>query len=130
MEAKNFGNVLNVLVVDEMVAHYILLKTEYPQGQNNNVRFFSKFKYDYLTEFIEEHQIKLVIVFVYSRKGLHKVLPFLGFNLEIILFTNERDLWWLSESLPQINWVDIALPKAQLFKAVDKIIQELSPKND
>tara|TARA_R110002167_G_scaffold360062_2_gene577466 strand:+ start:45106 stop:45504 length:399 start_codon:yes stop_codon:yes gene_type:complete len=125
MDAKNVGKVINVLVVDEMVAHYALLKSNYAHGRNYDITFFSKFKFDDLAEFIAEKEIDMAFVFVYGRKSLHRVLPFLAFDLEIILFTNERDLWWLSESLPQINLVDIALPKGQLFTAIDHIIQRL-----
>jgi hypothetical protein len=130
MGAKNSGKVINVLVVDEMVAHYALLKAYYSHGRNYDVTFFSKFKFDDLAEFISENQIEMAIVFVYGRKSLHKVLPFLAFDLEIILFTNERDLWWLSESLPQINLVDIELPKGQLFNAIDLIMQGIRPEDD
>jgi len=130
METKKNGTVLNVLVVDEMVAHFALLKSNYPQEEDKQVHFFSKFKLEDLSDFIDHREIKLVIFFVYGRRSLHKLLPFLGFDLEIILFTNERDLWWLSESLPQVNVVDLALPKAQLLNVVEDVIQGLRTKDE
>jgi len=125
MMTKDVGNSINILVVDEMVAHSAFLKSKYAQDEEKIVTVFSKFNFEDLNSLVKEKEIKVVVIFLYVKRGLYKLLPFLGLDLEIVLCANESDAWWLTDSLPLVNLVDISLPKDELFESVDAIVKSV-----
>lgn len=109
---------LNVLIYDEMSAHYAFLKECY-NGAEHNVQFFSLFKLENLTSFIADNSIKVAIVFSYEKKGIVKLLPFIEQQIPIIICAHEKEIWWLEEILTQVKLVDMGLPKQELFSKIN-----------
>jgi hypothetical protein len=115
---------LNILVIDQMVAHFDFIKSKYSQVENKRIILNSTFKFESLVEFVEINNIKIAITFVYGKKEMYKILPLLGVDVKVILCADESNLWWLSDALPRISLIDISLPKEELFIAIDEIVQE------
>ena len=112
---------LNILVYDEMSAHYTFLKERY-NSKEHNVEFFSLYRLENLTSFIADNGIKVVIVFSYEKKGIVKFLPFIEQQIPIIICAHEKEIWWLEEILPQVKLVDMGLPKLELLSKINSYL--------
>lgn len=112
---------LNILVYDEMSAHYAFLKERY-SSKEHYVEFFSLDILENLTPFISDNGIKVAIVFSYEKKGIVKFLPFIEQQIPIIICAHEKEIWWLEEILPQVKLVDMGLPKLELLSKINSYL--------
>jgi hypothetical protein len=120
---EKYKESFNLLVSDEFVAHYAFLKERYRQPGEYEINLFSKFKQDQLQDFIEENNIKLSVIFVYGRRGLYKILDFIGLDVDILICAHEANVWWLTEAIPNIELVELSLPKEELFCKIDMVVR-------
>lgn len=116
----------NVILLDELAGHKLLVK-EYFMNEGNIVHFFSDFNFKDLNCFIDEERIDCALVFLYSKKEFYQFLPILEQPIRIMICAHETENWWLGEIMPEVNLVDMSLPKKELLLCIKSFLfQELA----
>lgn len=111
----------NVILLDELSGHMLLVK-EYFMKEGNTIHFFSDFNFEDLNDFIAEERIDSVLVFLYGKKEFYKFLPILEQPIRIMICAHETEIWWLSEIMPEVNLVDMSLPKKELLLSIKSFL--------
>ncbi len=62
-----------------------------------------------------------VVLFIYNRRALFQLFPFLNRKIKLILCTNSYIMGWLSRVFQSdITMLDIATPKTELFYQIER----------
>lgn len=119
---ENSSVTFNVWVLDDLSAHHMFLKDKYDKTASTSVSLFTKLANEKTEIFLRNKNINLVLIFVYGRRGLYKILDFIGLNIKVVVCAHEYDLWWLTNTLPKIELIDLSMPKEELFTAINSVI--------
>ncbi|MEK6155311.1 hypothetical protein WIW50_18725 [Flavobacteriaceae bacterium 3-367] len=68
---------------------------------------------------IQSFNVTTVVLFIYSREGLYRLLPFVNMEINCILCTDAREIGWLNYYLEDIKIIDLGLPKQELFSQIE-----------
>ncbi len=123
---KELKKTENVLFFDDLKAHARYIKRMFEIKGEYDFVIHNIHKIGDVYEYLTSFDVNTVVMFIYNKKGLYQLLPFLNREINLILYTDANEIEWLNYYLPDISIFDIETPKIELFSQVEFEISKLN----
>ncbi|NKI25213.1 hypothetical protein SAMN04487911_1442 [Arenibacter nanhaiticus] len=118
----NNGSGNNVLIFDSMVGHAAYSKKYFETISKVDWNVLMLKRFSEVHDVLMNTDIQAAVLFIYDKKGLYQLLPFLNRDIHLILCTDKSEVWWLQYNLSNVEILLIDMPKDELYEKIETIL--------